>query len=169
MEWEDIPSNIGLKSYLIKKDGSVWSKRRHTEIYGNVTNGYTQIALTFDNGDVKHLALHRLLAEIYIPNPDKYHYVTHIDGDKFNNRIDNLKWTNKKNYVNIIQKIAQYENETLIRVWMNPDDPAIVYGIKCSKILRACKSKNGYHSGYTWRFHEKYTITRKRKFRLFNF
>ena len=36
--------------------------------------------------------LHRLIAETFIPNPDKSPCVTHKDGNKLNNSVDNLEW-----------------------------------------------------------------------------
>ncbi len=36
--------------------------------------------------------LHRLVAQAYIPQPQGKDYVNHIDGNKLNNRVDNLEW-----------------------------------------------------------------------------
>lgn len=40
----------------------------------------------------KHL-IHRLIAEAFIPNPDNLYYVDHINGNKTDNSIENLRWT----------------------------------------------------------------------------
>ena len=36
--------------------------------------------------------IHRLVASAFIPNPDNFSDVDHINGDKFNNCADNLRW-----------------------------------------------------------------------------
>ncbi len=45
-------------------------------------------------GEIRYV--HRLVAEAFCPNPNKYKIVQHIDGDKGNNRADNLRWISKK-------------------------------------------------------------------------
>ena len=40
----------------------------------------------------KSLKLHKIVAEAFVPNPNNYPRVYHIDGNRFNNCVDNLKW-----------------------------------------------------------------------------
>ena len=54
------------------------------------TNGYYQVQLF--NPTRKLHSLHRLIAEAFIPNPNNYPCVNHIDEDKTNNSIENLEW-----------------------------------------------------------------------------
>ena len=36
--------------------------------------------------------VHMLVARCFVPNPNSYRWVKHLDGDKTNNNFDNLKW-----------------------------------------------------------------------------
>lgn len=42
--------------------------------------------------DISHFRLNRLVATAFIPNPNNLPQVHHIDHDKLNNKVDNLKW-----------------------------------------------------------------------------
>lgn len=60
-------------------------------------NGYIYVSLNA-NGKQKNYRLHRLIAKAFIPNPNNYPYINHIDMDKTNNDISNLEWcTNSYN------------------------------------------------------------------------
>lgn len=60
-------------------------------------NGYMQVGFSV-NGKQVHLYVHRMVATCYIPNPNNYPQVNHIDCNRSNNIIDNLEWcTNQYN------------------------------------------------------------------------
>lgn len=87
-EWRSVPdSNVEVCS-----DGRV--RRNGVECVPCVDNrGYRRIRL---NG--KKVLLHRLIATAFIPNPEAKPCVDHVDGDKLNNSVDNLRWaTNSEN------------------------------------------------------------------------
>ena len=101
----------GFPNYLIYEDGRVYSKKRKIFIKFKIKkNGYYQIGLC-KNGKRKWFLIHRLIALHYIDNPNNYPEVDHIDRNKSNNNISNLRWCshsmnqqNKKTYSNTGEK-----------------------------------------------------------------
>ena len=53
--------------------------------------GYFSVVLYKDN-EVTHIRIHVLVAQAFLPNPENKRYVNHRDGNKRNNRVDNLEW-----------------------------------------------------------------------------
>lgn len=80
--------------YLVTKDGHVYNSESGKEVaYSENSSGY----LTFGTSDVKSglggpQAVHRFVAETFVPNPENKHYVNHKDNDRKNNNADNLEW-----------------------------------------------------------------------------
>ena len=71
-----------------------------TKIYA--TDDFKQTAL--DNVSIvfrkcEFVSIHRLVAEEYIPNPNNYPIVNHLDGDKQNNHYTNLEWCTQKDNI----------------------------------------------------------------------
>ena len=57
--------------------------------------GYKGVILCV-NQKRKTFRLHRLVAAAFIPNPDNFPEIDHIDGDRANNHADNLRWSTRK-------------------------------------------------------------------------
>lgn len=75
-------------------------------------NGYLTVAL-FKNGIGKRFSVHRLVAIAFIPNPLNLPEVDHIDTDRNNNCVENLRWvTPSENHLNAITR------EKNSRVWL---------------------------------------------------
>lgn len=68
--------------------------------------GYEYVNLTNWEGKLKTFKIHRLVAETFIPNPENKPCIDHVDCNRTNNKVDNLRWvTYKENANNPITRI----------------------------------------------------------------
>lgn len=87
--WEDL--------YSINENGDVKNNKTGKLIKGDInSSGYYRVCLYDKKTDRKQRYFrHRLVAIHFIPNPNNYDEVNHIDGDKSKNNINNLEWTSR--------------------------------------------------------------------------
>lgn len=77
--------------YQVNEEGVVLGKRGEPLSQHDNGRGYLIIALII-NGKQTSKAVHRLIGEAFIPNPNSHSDVNHKDCDKRNNTVDNLEW-----------------------------------------------------------------------------
>ena len=75
-------------SHLITRRGLVLKPCQRTD-------GYLIVGLTKDNKR-ENVAIHRMVALAFIPNPENKPCIDHIDGNKHNNHKENLRWCTQK-------------------------------------------------------------------------
>lgn len=92
--WKDIPDT----NYQVSNTGRVKNKKT-TNVLKNSpsTTGYARVSLSNGSKSNPTIAFpHRLVAELFIPNPDNKPQVNHIDSDRMNPHVDNLEWVTAK-------------------------------------------------------------------------
>lgn len=92
-------------NYVVYNDGTIYSlqsKRFMNTIV--TTSGY--LCVKMNN---KLVSIHRLVGELFIPNPNNKKEINHIDGNKHNNKVENLEWVTPKE--NIHHKIHSLDKE----------------------------------------------------------
>jgi hypothetical protein len=96
LEWKQIIVN---HPYYISKTGLIWNGQKILKPW--IHNGYYELTLQI-NKVKKHYPIHKLIADNFIPNPDSKKCVDHINGNRLDNSISNLRWaTHCENMSNI--------------------------------------------------------------------
>ena len=87
---EDEPTN-----YEVNNIGEVRNIKTKKTLKPCLSNSGYQVISMSNNGKIKSANIHTLVAKAFIPNehPHIYTDVHHIDGDKLNNKVENLRWT----------------------------------------------------------------------------
>lgn len=94
--WKQIP-NYPL--YVCSSDGKIKNIKRQKLLKPTSDkNGYLKVILCKDNKH-KNIAVHRVVAMVFLKNPHNLPQVNHKDGNKTNNTVSNLEWCS--NYDNI--------------------------------------------------------------------
>ena len=88
-EWRDVEGCVGY--YQVSNRGNLRGINRKAYVHVN-QSGYVQATLRRPGIPDKMMYMHRLVALTFLPNPAGLPEVHHIDGDKHNNRVENLQW-----------------------------------------------------------------------------
>lgn len=146
--------------YDINELGEIYSHKTNKILTGTVYNtGYKMVRLTIE-GKKKGYAIHRLVAQTFIPNPDNLPVVNHKDGNKLNNHMNNLEWVSQsKNRQHAIQtkisKLATGKREKIKDInendWIRYKDTTYlvsidgeVYNEKTKILLKQTPNNSGY-------------------------
>ncbi len=171
-------SNLGRVKCL---DWGGYGKPRLCKLIVN-SCGY---AVVYIDGVPKRV--HRLVSETFIPNPQNKKEVDHVDTNRRNNCVWNLRWaTRKENCNNPLSRknmsdnaamlgkfgtehnrsvtiVQLYLNGKFIKKWSAAREVERELGISNSHIIKCCRGKKKSAGGYRWMYYSDYAkLLRKR-------
>ena len=119
--WRLVPNYT---KYEVSEDGRVRNTWTGKILKQYVNSGYYSVKFSGD-GEENEFRIHRLVALAFHPNPNNLSVVDHIDNNKLNNHVSNLRWVTQKENIQsyndnfrIRRKILQYDlNGNLIKTW----------------------------------------------------
>ena len=180
-EWRDvvgyegyyIASNIGrvisLLRYVRHPSGGKKIIKPHLMCLKKCKSGYLTVYLS-KNGISKDCLVHRIVATAFIPNPNNKPQIDHIDRDKTNNIVENLKWcTGSENMSNPLT-IAILKEMNVGRKHPNNHHPTVAlkdgkliyvfnkltdckkYGFNNTVVSSICVGRRKTHKGFTFMY-----------------
>ena len=140
--------------------------RELKQIYDK-TCGYMVVTLCKGhNQGRQNKRVHRLLMEAFIPNPNNYPHINHIDGNKLNNSLSNLEWCtaleNRQHAVRTglakptlccTKAVMQFDLQgNFITEFFSLHEANRVTGICWQNIYKVCQGKRKTAGGYKWKY-----------------
>ena len=161
MEWRTV---IEYDHYEVNQFGQIRHKQRKNVLNPRFNAGYGYVNFNI-NGKRKNFAVHRIVANAFIPNPFYKPEVNHKDLNKANNTVGNLEWVDssentKHSYGQGLRKSAgkkinQYsKNGVLIKEWASISEAARFMNCTVGAISNCCLGRTFTSMGYKWSFVE---------------
>lgn len=114
--WKSIPN---WEWYQVNENGEVKNTETGKILNGDINNaGYHRVCL-YRKPNKQRFFIHRLVAELFIPNPNNYNEVNHIDGNKNNNHISNLEWSTRTHNEHECRRLNLKDYKPYEVVWSN--------------------------------------------------
>lgn len=123
----------------------------------NNADGYKYLAL-YNNEGRKGFLTHRLVAQAFIPNPENKETVNHIDGDKTNNRVENLEWSTREEQMKHAYKsgLKKSNNSMVTSSGIKTCKPVKVYVKETKEVIYFLSARDcSRHFGYSDRWCDK--------------
>lgn len=120
MEKQIIINNT-LTPFWIEDTGRLRNAKTKRWLKGGINKGYHFYSLYF-RGKQYIFYTHRLVAEYFIPNPNKCPIVHHKDGNKLNNFYLNLEWINIKEHNQTIKELGQRKKNIGTRQYIQDEE-----------------------------------------------
>lgn len=160
-EWRDLDF-LGYPIYKVSNKGDVQNSQRSSLLKQTKNNeGYKYVNLS-EKGKCKTYLVHRLVVLAFIGEGKENETVDHIDRNRENNVVENLRWATKclqrKNSKTTGPRSNSYKVEqrdekgVLIKIWKSTREAVDHGGFGRQGIQSCCVGRNKSHKGFTWNY-----------------
>lgn len=170
---------VNARQGLVSRPEKLWNARNN-----NPLNYYTVTLKDKMNDKLRHVSIHKLVAEHFIPNPKNKPCIDHINTDRHDNRVENLRWVTQKENCNnpisrskmcesqsalvaegkhlkTLRKVAQFDMDgNFIKEWNSLTEAGRALGIDISLMAKCCRNTRHTCGGFRWKYvGERYTAS----------
>lgn len=163
MNWKPVIYNEKETNYEISDTGEVRNTKTQKLLKQQTEQGYKCCTLSIEKKP-KRFRVHRLVALMFIDNPENKPYVNHIDGNRQNNKKENLEWaTPSENSQHAVDAGLFYSaKQTPVVQYSMDGDRMMTFnslaeaerqtGVSHSKISACCNRTRRSAGDYQWRY-----------------
>lgn len=148
--------------YNVFTDGKVYDTKTARFLNTQVLNSYNYVTLYDESGKKFTTGLHRLIVMVFFGIKNNK-YVNHLNGNKLDNRIENLEWTTQKeniqhalqnNLINFHPKVViKFDiNGNQLQKFNSIDEAAASIGLSRHAISKAINGDNKTAGGFVWQY-----------------
>eukprot|EP01084_Bolivina_argentea_P030208 56012_1 len=163
--WQKFASTPKCTSYFVSNEGRIKSVKNNGNeklISSRVNGGYVKISGSLLIGESS--SVHKIVAKYWVPNPNSYTILDHIDTNIKNNHPSNLRWvadmtenqsnelSRRNRSIDIKVKQISLINGEVLKIWDRASVAACELGFRSGNILRVCRGKRKTAYGFSWKF-----------------
>ena len=151
---------LNYPNYFITEQGQVWSQ--HSKKFLTLSlhkDGYLYVSLNKNNVR-KTFAVHKLVAQAFLPNLNNYPVINHKNENKQDNRVENLEWCTQSyniNYGNSLLQRSETQGKPVKcietgKIYYSLGEASRQTGISASLIARVCNKKRTHTHNLHWEY-----------------
>ena len=153
--------------YQISNQGRLKNKHGRIQNPRPRSDGYIPANITINGKFRSGVLVHRLVAKAFVPNPLGKEIVTHLNGNRGDNRAENVKWSTIEEKSSLrkapkeggrVRKVFQMNSEgTIIKEWSKIRDAAKTLKILPSNISACASGIISTAGGFVWKYFDSVT------------
>lgn len=155
-------SPLGFHDYIVSTYGRVFNHSLGKELKGYIDNGgYKRVTIKASDKSKYTRTIHRLVGLTFLPKMEQGDMtIDHIDRNKLNNNINNLRWATKSEQAYNRQRkktkaraVLQYDiSGVFIKEWQSAEDVSLTLNIPKSTIRYCCNKNKPSIGNFLWKY-----------------